>query len=107
MTAASLSAFQARAGAAIVRKLSNAVADFGGGVVVEGLMRRDSIPALGASTAGMLSRDITLTVVQADLQFVQPQRGTPLMIDSIDYRVIYAEKNLEHGIVEMSLEKVQ
>lgn len=107
MTAAALSAFQLRAGAAIVRKLANATADFGGGVVVEGILRRDAVASLGLSTSGMFARDIILRLVESDIVTVDPKRDTLLDIAGETYRVLGSEKDLEHGVRELALEKVQ
>lgn len=66
MSAAAMAAFEARAGAALIRRLANATADFGGGLSVEGILFD---AALDQPLGGLaiVARDITLEVLEADL----------------------------------------
>jgi len=105
MTAAAMSAFEARAGSALIRKLANASGDFGGGLVVEGIFD-DAI----ANDLGMLARDPTFDVFEADLDGRALCRGDTVAITCSGELTAYLlrgepVKDTHQGTLTLALEK--
>lgn len=109
MTAATMSAFEARAGAAIVRKLANASGDFGSGLIVEGVFDDPSAEAL-AGGLPMIMRDPAFDVLEADLAGRELVRGDPVTITVNGAVTGYLlrsppVRNTLHATLSMALEK--
>lgn len=110
MTAATMAAFEARAGAALVRKLANASGDFGIGLVVEGIFDDPSAEIALAGGLPMVMRDPTFDVLEADLAGRQLCRGDPVAITVNGAVTSYLlrgtpVRNTLHGTLAMPLEK--
>lgn len=113
MTAAAMATFEARAGAALIRRFANASADFGGGLVVEGVF---SDPALSQDLAALtaIGRDPVFDLLAEDLGGWIIERNTPLeivrTINDVTTRVRYMARgepvaHTEHGTLQIALEK--
>jgi len=109
MSAAEMAAFESRVGTALIRKLANASADFGLGLVVEGLL---DDPSLNSVVGGlsMIDRDPTFDALAADFGGRTLCRGDAVAItlgpDVIDYKLRYAPVRGSHlGTLSMALEK--
>lgn len=113
MSAAAMAAFEARAGAALVRRFANATADFGGGRVIDVVF---SDPSLQQDLAGLaaIGRDPTIDYLPTDLPDFVVERGTPVIVrrtvGAVTTVVHYIARSepvphTEHGTVLVPLER--
>jgi len=105
MSAAAMGAFEARAGAALIRRLANASGDFGAGLVIEGIFD-DGVE----SDLGMVSREPTFDILESDLAGRTLCRSEPVAITCNGVLTAYLlrgepTKDTHQGTLTLLLEK--